>query len=164
MLVSIQGLVLVSEPYYNEAGYERQMGTLEGNHNSKQYNESTLLLVLKHMIHSLTHPTPPLSAFIHEHFRRRAPSILTRCQRILDSAVGTSADSAHDAGCAAAAGAERRCADSAGAKGGGKEEGGEEGAGLESSVDASVGWADRFVAKDMLPPLLRDVLVAEEGQ
>lgn len=36
MLVSIQGLVLVSEPYYNEAGYEKQMGTLEGRHNSKQ--------------------------------------------------------------------------------------------------------------------------------
>ena len=36
VLVSIQGLVLVSEPYYNEAGYEKQMGTLEGRHNSKQ--------------------------------------------------------------------------------------------------------------------------------
>lgn len=29
VLVSIQGLVLVSEPYYNEAGYEKQMGTME---------------------------------------------------------------------------------------------------------------------------------------
>ena len=25
VLVSIQGLVLVAEPYYNEAGYERQV-------------------------------------------------------------------------------------------------------------------------------------------
>ena len=36
MLVSIQGLVLVPEPYYNEAGYQKQIGTMEGNHNSKQ--------------------------------------------------------------------------------------------------------------------------------
>jgi hypothetical protein len=58
--------------------------TQEGQHNSKLYNESTLLLVLKHMIYSLTHPTLPLQDFIRHHFRQRGPSILRRCQRILD--------------------------------------------------------------------------------
>ena len=30
VLVSIQGLVLVDKPYYNEAGYEKQVGSEEG--------------------------------------------------------------------------------------------------------------------------------------
>lgn len=30
VIVSIQGLILVDEPYYNEAGYEKQRGELEG--------------------------------------------------------------------------------------------------------------------------------------
>eukprot|EP00961_Rhodomonas_salina_P231272 3123770-Rhodomonas_salina.1 len=55
-LYGVQGLVLVSEPYYNEAGYEKQLGTKEGAHNSQQYNEATLLLVLQHMMVTLKVP------------------------------------------------------------------------------------------------------------
>ena len=47
VLVSIQGLVLVPEPYYNEAGYQKQIGTMEGNHNSKQvslYHHTILVM------------------------------------------------------------------------------------------------------------------------
>ncbi len=39
LLVSIQGLILVGEPYYNEAGYERHRGTQQGKENSRLYNE-----------------------------------------------------------------------------------------------------------------------------
>ena len=39
VLVSIQGLVLVDKPYYNEAGYEKQVGSDEGERNTAQYNE-----------------------------------------------------------------------------------------------------------------------------
>ena len=47
LLISIQGLVLVSEPYYNEAGYEKQKGTQHGHENSRMYNEMVLLKVIE---------------------------------------------------------------------------------------------------------------------
>ena len=38
VLVSIQSLILVSEPYFNEPGYERSRGTASGNQNSRDYD------------------------------------------------------------------------------------------------------------------------------
>ncbi|XP_037945571.1 (E3-independent) E2 ubiquitin-conjugating enzyme isoform X2 [Teleopsis dalmanni] len=46
VLVSIQGLILVNEPYYNEAGYEKHKETQQGHENSRMYNEmATIKLV-----------------------------------------------------------------------------------------------------------------------
>ena len=38
VLVSIQSLILVPQPYFNEPGYERQMGTPEGDSQNAAYN------------------------------------------------------------------------------------------------------------------------------
>lgn len=38
MLVSIQSLILVSDPYFNEPGYERLRGTPQGTESSCDYN------------------------------------------------------------------------------------------------------------------------------
>lgn len=35
----VTGLILASEPYYNEAGYEKQRGSQQGAENSRLYNE-----------------------------------------------------------------------------------------------------------------------------
>lgn len=56
VLVSIQGLVLNSRPYFNEAGYEKQVGTAEGEKNSYPYNENTYLLNLRSMLYLLRRP------------------------------------------------------------------------------------------------------------
>jgi hypothetical protein len=56
VLISLQGLVLVSKPYFNEAGYEKQMGTIEGEKNSLVYNESSYLLVCKSMQYLIKRP------------------------------------------------------------------------------------------------------------
>lgn len=56
VLVSLQGLVLNSKPYFNEAGYEKQVGTVEGEKNSLPYNENTYLLNLKTMLYLLRRP------------------------------------------------------------------------------------------------------------
>ena len=57
VIISIQGLILVAEPYYNEAGYGKQKGTTIANENSRLYNE---MVVIK-MIQSMTKMaiTPP---------------------------------------------------------------------------------------------------------
>lgn len=51
VLVSLQGLVLNSKPYFNEAGYDKQIGTAEGEKNSLSYNENTFLLNCKTMMY-----------------------------------------------------------------------------------------------------------------
>lgn len=47
LLVSLQALVLVKYPYYNEAGFERHRGTSEGFANALVYNERALLLSMR---------------------------------------------------------------------------------------------------------------------
>ena len=40
VLMSIQALILVPDPFFNEPGYERNRGTPEGDRQSRQYNET----------------------------------------------------------------------------------------------------------------------------
>ena len=47
VLVSIQGLILVREPYYNEAGYEKHRGSQQGLENSRMYNETAVLKLIQ---------------------------------------------------------------------------------------------------------------------
>ncbi|TPX32232.1 hypothetical protein SmJEL517_g04651 [Synchytrium microbalum] len=59
VLVSIQGLVLNPEPYFNEAGYDSHRNTPDGIRNSLLYNEKTLMLSYKFINHILRHPVAP---------------------------------------------------------------------------------------------------------
>ena len=56
VLVSLQGLVLNSKPYFNEAGYDKQIGTAEGEKNSLGYNENAFLLNCKTMMYLMRRP------------------------------------------------------------------------------------------------------------
>ena len=56
ILVSIQGLVLNAKPYFNEPGYEKQNGSVEGEKNSLTYNENSFLLSCKSMMYILRRP------------------------------------------------------------------------------------------------------------
>lgn len=53
VVVSIQGLVLNTQPYYNEAGYMFHVGTVEVRCNELPYSENTYLLTLQTIIHLL---------------------------------------------------------------------------------------------------------------
>lgn len=41
------GLILVAEPYYNEAGFEKQRGSVIGHENSKMYNEMAIIKLIQ---------------------------------------------------------------------------------------------------------------------
>lgn len=56
VLVSLQGLVLNDKPYFNEAGYEKHIGTVEGEKNASPYNENAYLTNLKSMLYLLRRP------------------------------------------------------------------------------------------------------------
>ncbi|XP_029348164.1 (E3-independent) E2 ubiquitin-conjugating enzyme UBE2O-like [Acyrthosiphon pisum] len=53
LLVSIQGLILVSEPYYNEPGFDNQRGQKLAKENSRVYNEMALIKVAQSMTNML---------------------------------------------------------------------------------------------------------------
>ncbi|KAF9359745.1 hypothetical protein BGX26_011518 [Mortierella sp. AD094] len=59
LLISLQGLVLVPEPYYNEAGFEKFIGTQEAARNSELYNEKVYLLSLRTIQTILNNPPAP---------------------------------------------------------------------------------------------------------
>lgn len=63
VLVSLQGLVLNSKPYFNEAGYDKQVGTAEGEKNSLAYNENTFLLNCKTMMYLMRRPPKVIVTF-----------------------------------------------------------------------------------------------------
>ncbi|KAL1295760.1 hypothetical protein HN51_056609 [Arachis hypogaea] len=79
VLVSLQGLVLNSKPYFNEAGYDKQIGTAEGEKNSLSYNENTFLLNCKTMMYLMRKPPKDFDMLIKEHFRQRGHNILKAC-------------------------------------------------------------------------------------
>ncbi|KAL0348511.1 UNVERIFIED_CONTAM: putative ubiquitin-conjugating enzyme E2 23 [Sesamum angustifolium] len=79
VLVSLQGLVLNSKPYFNEAGYDKQVGTAEGRKNSLSYNENTFLLNCKTMMYLTRKPPKDFEELVLEHFRKRGRYILKAC-------------------------------------------------------------------------------------
>ncbi|CAM9420362.1 unnamed protein product [Chrysoparadoxa australica] len=72
VLVSIQSLILVPEPYFNEPGYERQLGTPEGDMHNRAYNarirEGSLRWAVLDMIKN---PPPVFRDAIRTHFYLR---------------------------------------------------------------------------------------------
>ncbi|XP_057848632.2 probable ubiquitin-conjugating enzyme E2 23, partial [Cryptomeria japonica] len=86
VLVSLQGLVLNARPYFNEAGYDKQVGTAEGEKNSLAYNENSFLLTCKLMLYLLHRPPQHFENFIKDHFRRRGHSILCACGAFMNGA------------------------------------------------------------------------------
>ncbi|XP_031476146.1 probable ubiquitin-conjugating enzyme E2 23 isoform X1 [Nymphaea colorata] len=87
VLVSLQGLVLNSKPYFNEAGYDRQVGTAEGEKNSLSYNENSFLLSCKSMLYVLRRPPKNFEALVRDHFQKRGLYILKACDAYLKGAV-----------------------------------------------------------------------------
>lgn len=79
VLVSLQGLVLNSKPYFNEAGYDKQVGTAEGEKNSLSYNENTFLLNCKSMMYLMRRPPKDFEDLIKDHFKRRGYYICKAC-------------------------------------------------------------------------------------
>ncbi|XP_025601768.2 (E3-independent) E2 ubiquitin-conjugating enzyme isoform X2 [Athalia rosae] len=78
VIVSIQGLILVSEPYFNEAGYEKQKGSQQGRENSRMYNEMVVLKLVQAQTKLLQHPPLVFKETIIQHFKRHAQKLLQR--------------------------------------------------------------------------------------
>ncbi|CAI9087446.1 OLC1v1021516C1 [Oldenlandia corymbosa var. corymbosa] len=86
VLLSLQALVLNEKPYFNEAGYDSQVGKAEGEKNSVSYNENAFLVSCKSMLYVLRKPPKHFEALVGEHFRQRYKSILAACKAYMDGA------------------------------------------------------------------------------
>lgn len=70
VLISIQSLIFVNEPYFNEPGYEQSMHSESGRKASKDYNQN----IREHTIHRamidhLKSPTGPFAETLLSHFK-----------------------------------------------------------------------------------------------
>jgi len=81
LLVSIQGLILVREPYFNEAGYEKQRGAQQGNENSRMYNEMAVLKLVQSMTKLARNPQVPFQEEIQQHFQENGKKLTSRLLR-----------------------------------------------------------------------------------
>ena len=63
---------LVNEPYFNEAGYERQKGTQQGHENSRMYNEMVVLKMVQAMTRLALHPPEAFKDEIQQHLKEHA--------------------------------------------------------------------------------------------
>ncbi|GKV10906.1 hypothetical protein SLEP1_g22211 [Rubroshorea leprosula] len=86
VLLSLQALVLNEKPYFNEAGYDKQIGRAEGEKNSINYNESAFLLNCKSMLYILHKPPKHFEALVKEHFSKRSSFILSACKAYMEDA------------------------------------------------------------------------------
>ncbi|KAL8268197.1 hypothetical protein R6Q59_001995 [Mikania micrantha] len=84
VLLSLQALVLNKNPYFNEAGYDQQVGSPEGEKNSGSYNENAFLMSCKSMLYILRKPPKHFEPLVEEHFSKRCTRILTACKAYLD--------------------------------------------------------------------------------
>jgi ubiquitin-protein ligase len=69
VLISIQSLILVDEPYYNEPGWEKQMNTSEGKRKSFDYKDNIRLQTIKWAINNQIKNSPEsYEDFVRNHF------------------------------------------------------------------------------------------------
>ncbi|KAL1650804.1 hypothetical protein SLS58_000923 [Diplodia intermedia] len=86
VLVSLMGLVLVREPYYNEAGYEVRQGTEETSLSSALYSEKAYFRARGFIMHGLTHLPAPFEEDVQWLYRKeKGPKLL---EKAIDAAKG----------------------------------------------------------------------------
>ncbi|XP_043914359.1 baculoviral IAP repeat-containing protein 6 isoform X2 [Protopterus annectens] len=81
VLVSVQSLILVSEPYFNEPGYERSRGTPSGTQSSREYDGNIRQATVKWgMLEQIRNPSPCFKEVIHKHFYLKRAEVIGQCE------------------------------------------------------------------------------------
>jgi ubiquitin-protein ligase len=82
VIISIQSLIMVEQPYYNEPGYEKIMNTPEGNKRSTDYNQKIMKETLRwSMLEMLKEPPKGFEQVINTHFKYKKNEIIEQLQQ-----------------------------------------------------------------------------------
>ncbi|CAH0756195.1 unnamed protein product [Diatraea saccharalis] len=93
VLVSIQSLILVPEPYFNEPGYERSRGTSVGTSASLEYNSNIYQACVRWaMLDHLRSPEPCFKEVIQTHFWIKRNEIMQTVANWITELEGQSGD------------------------------------------------------------------------
>ncbi|XP_037073509.1 LOW QUALITY PROTEIN: baculoviral IAP repeat-containing protein 6-like [Pollicipes pollicipes] len=93
VLVSIQSLILVSEPYFNEPGYERSRGTPSGTQSSREYDANIRQATVRWaMLEQIRKPCPCFKEVIEKHFYLKRREILDQIQGWITEMEGYASD------------------------------------------------------------------------
>ena len=87
VLISIQSLIFIPDPYFNEPGWERDRGTSIGDAKSKKYNELRRLETIRWAINDkIENPVKGIEDFTKEHFMMKQEELLNITQKWVDDA------------------------------------------------------------------------------
>ncbi len=88
VFMSIQSLILIEEPYFNEPGYESSMNTTRGREASSNYNNKIRLYTMRHAMKELIDSSeyPQFTEVLNNHFRLKREHILNVCKKWVDDA------------------------------------------------------------------------------
>ncbi|EGG21771.1 Ubiquitin-conjugating BIR-domain enzyme [Cavenderia fasciculata] len=91
VLVSIQSLILVPEPFFNEPGYETQMGSAQGRASSLNYNSTIRIAAIEWaMVDMIKKPPAYFKDIIHAHFYYQRQKIKQQCDKWLEDCKSNS--------------------------------------------------------------------------
>jgi ubiquitin-protein ligase len=77
VIVSIQSLILVEQPYFNEPGWEREMHTQKGKTASTLYSEERMPSTIKYaMTNMIKNPPCGFEDVVHNHFKLKKDEII----------------------------------------------------------------------------------------
>eukprot|EP00929_Paragymnodinium_shiwhaense_P060208 TRINITY_DN30093_c0_g1_i1.p1 TRINITY_DN30093_c0_g1~~TRINITY_DN30093_c0_g1_i1.p1 ORF type:complete len:972 (-),score=228.70 TRINITY_DN30093_c0_g1_i1:144-3059(-) len=82
VLLSLQGLVLTEEPYYNEPGHENDQGTEQGKEASALYNENARLLSLRAAINVAKRPPKGFEQVVASFFAVQGSQLLRETEQV----------------------------------------------------------------------------------
>ena len=82
VFVSIMALIMVENPYFNEPGYERDIGTERGNKRNFDYNDRVRLNNMKWaMLYNIKNPEPCFKDAILKHFYAKKDKIIENAEK-----------------------------------------------------------------------------------
>jgi len=82
VLVSIQSLILCSEPFYNEPGFQSMYGTAKGDSQSLKYSEDVFLNNLKYgVLDQLSNPPDGFKNVVKAHFFMKKDALMTEFEK-----------------------------------------------------------------------------------
>jgi baculoviral IAP repeat-containing protein 6 len=94
VLISIQSLIFIDQPYFNEPGYEHNINTEQGKRDSSKYNQGVQYNTLCWaMVDMIKNPPKGFEDIIRNHFRMKKSHIMNTVHEWLKNSTASTSSS-----------------------------------------------------------------------